>query len=112
MDISEGFQIEQPNIFVPWEISSEELTVVFSGHGLRRVVDNYFVIECISLGGLSHKLGFHFHPAPGGNIRFLEFFDNGCTDNASAFWLFQKHLEATFGKPTLTAPGDEGYPPL
>jgi hypothetical protein len=37
-------------------------------------------------------------------------FDNGYQDNASSFRTFQEHLEATFGKPTTSLPGEEEFP--
>jgi hypothetical protein len=110
MDISEGFQIEQPSILIPWSTSSRELTTNFRDLDLKQVNNNYIVTQCVSLKGLSHKLGCHFDLRPGLGIWYFELFDNGCQDYASSFLTFQKHLEATFGKPTTAVPGDERFP--
>jgi hypothetical protein len=110
MDISSGFQIEQPNIFIPWGISEAELVKLLRESNLRRVTDGYFVIQCSSLGGLSHELGFHFDARVGGHLVELEFFESSYSYGQSSFEAFQKHLEATFGQPTSTMPGTEGFP--
>ena len=110
MDISAGFQIEKPNVFVPWSTSSRELVTMFRDLDLKQVNNNYIVTRCVSLKGLSHKLGFHFDLRPGFGIRYFELFDNGCQGNELSFLTFQKHLEATFGEPTTVAPGEEGFP--
>ncbi len=110
MDISRGFQIEQPEIFVPWKISETDLRQLFDGQALRHVTDGYFTIHCASLGGLSHELGFHFHPRGGGVLFELEFFRKSYADLSASYQDFQRHLEATFGQPTLTTPGTEGFP--
>jgi hypothetical protein len=109
MDVSRGFQIEQPNIFISWGISEAELEEVFSGLDLRRVTDGYFVTHCSSLGGLSHKLVFHFDPRVGGGLVELEFFGTLYPHIAASFRLFQQHLESTFGQPTVTVPSTEGF---
>ena len=110
MDVSEGFQIEKPNVFVPWSTSSRELVTMFRDLDLKQVNNDYIVTQCVSLKGLSHKLGFHFDLRPGFGIRYFELFDNGCQGNALSFLTFQKHLEATFGKPTTAARGEGGFP--
>ncbi|HTU50009.1 MAG TPA: hypothetical protein VMF56_05405 [Acidobacteriaceae bacterium] len=110
MDISRGFHIEQPDILIPWGISEAELEKLFDGLDLRRVTNGYFVTHCDSLSGLSHELGFHFDLRAGSILRELEFFGGNFTDNSSSFQTFQQHLEATFGQPTTTLPGTEGFP--
>jgi len=109
MDVSKGFQIERPNIFVAWGITEAELVEALRETDLRRITDGYFVIDCVSLGGLSHKLGFHFNPRVAGRLNELEFFGTNSPDNASSFQAFQEHLEATFGQATTTVPGEEGF---
>jgi len=52
MEISEGFQIEQPELFIPWEISEEKLQTILDGQPLHHVTDGYYTTHCISLGGL------------------------------------------------------------
>ena len=110
MDISRGFQIEQPELFIPWKVSEPDLQQIFGGHPLRHVTHGYFTTHCISLGGLSHELGFHFHPRGGGVLIELEFFRTSYADQAGSYQEFQRHLEQTFGQPTTTTPGSEGFP--
>jgi hypothetical protein len=109
MDLSKGFQIEEPNVFVPWDITETQLQKCFEGSQLRRVTDAYFTTHCTSLSGLSHELGFHFYPRHDGRLAEFEFFRNACPDLATSYQAFQRHLEKTFGLPTLTSPGSEGY---
>jgi hypothetical protein len=110
MDICEGFKIDQPNILVPWRTSPEELRARFHGLSLQEINESYLVTRCVSLGGLSHKLGFHFYLPPRVGLWYFELFDNGYPDNPSSFRAFQEHLEATFGQPTTALPGEEGFP--
>jgi hypothetical protein len=110
MDISRGFQIERPEIFVPWETSEAELQQLFIGLPLRHVTHGYFTTQCESIGGLSHELGFHFHPRGGGILVELEFFSKSYPDLATSYQEFQQHLEMTFSQPTLTTSALEGFP--
>jgi hypothetical protein len=110
MEIAKGFQIEQPEIFVPWKISETDLQQRFSAQQLRRITEGYFTTHCISLGGLSHELGFHFHPRGGGVLIELELFRRSYLDLSASYQAFQRHLETTFGQPTLTTPGSNGFP--
>jgi hypothetical protein len=111
MDLSKGFHIEEPDVFVPWETPETQFKQGFKGLQLRRVTDGYFTTRCTSLSGLSHELGFHFYPRHTGNGRLLEFefFRSSFPDLASSYQGFQHHLEQTFGPPTSTVPGSEGY---
>jgi hypothetical protein len=109
MDISAGFQIEQPELFVPWKISETELQRIFVGQQLQHITQGYFTSHCTSLGGLSHELGFHFHPRGGGVLIELEFFRTSYADQADSYRDFQRHLEATFGEPTTTTPGWQSF---
>ena len=110
MDLGAGFQIEQPPVFVPWRVTEAELLGLLPG--LRHVTDGYYTTECVSLGGLTHLLGFHFEPRLGGRLVELEFFRRAYPDLKQSFDDFQAHLEATFGPPTDTAAGtwDEAMP--
>lgn len=110
MDISRGFQIEQPELFISWKISETELQQIFSAHPLRHVTHGYFTTHCTSLGGLSHELGFHFHRRAGGVLIELEFFRPSFTDQAGSYQESQRHLDQAFGQPTSTTPGSEGFP--
>lgn len=107
MDLGQGFQIEEPSVFVPWRTSEEELHALLPT--LDKVTRGYFVVECVSLGGLRHMLGLHLD-FPGGRLVELEFFRQSYPDQRASFDEFQRHLEATFGSPTRSGPGDEGFP--
>jgi len=110
MNISEGFQIEQPELLIPWKLPEADLQKIFCGQSLRHVTHGYFTTHCISLGGLSHELGFHFHPRGGGVLVELEFFRTSYADQAGSYQEFQQHLEQTFGQPSTSKPGSEGFP--
>jgi hypothetical protein len=110
MDVRRGFQIEDPLVFVPWRIATPDLRRLLPK--TTEVTSGYFVTECVSLGGLRHMLGFHFEPRDGGELVELEFFRRSYPDLRASFDEFQRHLEATFGRPTRTATGDEGLPAL
>lgn len=109
MDLPRGFQIEEPAVFVPWGISEPELLALLPskpGH----VTNGYYVIECTSLTDVRHMLGFHFEPRTNGKLAELEFFRRAYPDLRASFDDFQHHLEATFGPPDASVPGDEGLP--
>jgi hypothetical protein len=108
-DLSKGFQIEQPHVFVPWHTPETQFLDGFRGLHLRLVTHGYFTTHCTSLSGLSHELGFHFQPRGRGMPVEFEFFRNSCPDLPTSYDVFQRHLEETFGPPTLTSPGSEGY---
>ena len=55
-------------------------------------------------------MGFHFWPRGDGRLLEFEFFQGPFPDLAASYEGFQRHLEATFGQPTITVPGSEGYP--
>ncbi len=110
MDVVSGFQLEQPQVLVPWSISEKELQDLFLGRELRRVTDGYFVTRCTSLCGLLHSVGFHFAPRINGTLVEFELFGNGQAYPEASYREFQIHLETTFGPPTLTSPGTEGFP--
>ena len=110
MEIDKGFQIEEPPVFVPWKVREDDLKELFPGHSVCEVTNGYFTTSCVSMGGLAHELGFHFHPRGGGVLIELEFFRRAYPDQAASYSEFQKHLESTFGEPTSTSPGTEGFP--
>jgi hypothetical protein len=109
VDLSQGFQIENPQVFVPWGISEVELVdlVPLAPH---HVTTGYYVIDCTSLSGLSHALGFHFRPREDGKLRTLEFFRRSYLDMHRSFDEFQRHLEETFGPPASESDPYEGMP--
>jgi hypothetical protein len=110
MDLTTGFQIESPNVFVAWGVRPTKLKSLLTEHGLKRVTHGYYTLSCVSLNGLSHDLGFHFRPRWGGILNELEFFHRSYKELEVSFEEFQKHFEAAFGKPTNEQPGDQGLP--
>lgn len=109
MDIVKGFQIEDPNVFVPWSVSQSQLRELLARHGLRHVVEGYFTITCRSMGGMEHELGFHFEPRSGDFLFELEFFRRSYSDQNILYQEFQDRFEAEFGTPDFIKPGYEGY---
>lgn len=109
MDIEKGFQIENPNIFVPWSVSQSQLRELLSSQGLRHVTEGYFTITCKSMGGMTHELGFHFEPRSEDSLKELEFFRRSYSDQKKSYQEFQDHFEAVFGKPNHVKTGHEGF---
>lgn len=108
--LREGFQIEEPSVFVPWDVTEQQLRELLEPHGLRKVTFGYFTLSCRSLGGLSHELGFHFIPRNSDHLTELEFFRAKPTvELHHSFDEFQHHLELTFGPPTRSVPGQAGF---
>jgi hypothetical protein len=110
MDLISGFPIESPNVFVPWGISESQLKSLLVEHGLKQVTHGYYTLSCVSLDGLSHQLGFHFHPRHRGTLNELEFFRRSYESLKVSFDDFQKHFEQSFGKPKIEESETEGYP--
>ena len=110
MDLTTGFQIDDPAVFVPWAVSEADLRTLLAAHGLRKVTAGYFTLSCRSLGGLQHELGFHFKPPGGDRLDELEFFRRAYTDDEASYREFQRHLERTFGSPTRSRDGSVGFP--
>src|SRR5260370_41785799 len=102
MNVSEGFQIEIPDTFIRWGISESELIVALSAAHPRHVTAGFYTIECVSLGGLRHKLGFHFEPLANVCLVSLDFFRNEkkVPRLVTAFKEFQEHFESTLETPT------------
>lgn len=109
MDILRGFQLEVPDLFVPWGISESDLRGLLEGYGLQRINDGNYTVSCVSLGGLAHELAFHFFPRSGGILKALEIFRPSANYKVY-FEEFQKHFEACFGKPTKEQRGEDEFP--
>lgn len=116
LDLSEGFQIEDPAVFVPWGIAEENLQSLFPTE-LTQVTAGYYTTECHSLGGLRHYLGLHFHPRQDGTLHELELFQQDWQEApaeqsalAASFGTWQEHLELAFGPPTQQTIGDYNLP--
>lgn len=121
MDIAEGFQIEQPSIFVPWGITRLQLESLFHGRDLERGIDGgYLLRHCRGLSGLILSLGFRFNRAAGtlceieavlGKTHFKVRHSRNkmrCIPLDVQYDEMQAHLEATFGTPAISSPG-EGF---
>jgi hypothetical protein len=109
MDLTIGFQLDDPRTFIPWEITQADLQRCL-GNRLRKVTHGYFTISCSTLNGMSHELGFHFEPRHSDHLTELEFFRRSYRDQVSSFRDFQTHFEEAFGPPTRQTDGTEGFP--
>lgn len=109
MKIEEGFKINEPDVFIPWNIKEKALSRKLKKYGLRKVGSGYYTIACEPLIGLRCMLGFHFELTKNGILEYLEFFRKDYSDIKKSFENFQFHFEKTFGKPTSERDGDEGY---
>jgi hypothetical protein len=111
-----GLQLDDPNAFVRWGIGEDDLVRLVGTERLKRVTDGYYTMSCKSLGGLAHRLGFHFLPREGGRLAYLEFFQPQPQDLARSFDEFQRHLVAAFdepnsyGQPFVEEPGKRRLP--
>jgi hypothetical protein len=110
MNISKGFQIKQPNVFVPWRVNENVLTELFSGYNLRKVSNGHYTLSCVSLNGLHHELGFHFHPRANGVLMEMEFYLKSPRSLTQSFKMLQRHFEAAFGAPTAARCVRRSYP--
>jgi hypothetical protein len=105
-----GFQLDDPNLFIPWDITQKKLIDLFQGHELKQVTNGYFTTSCISLGGLHHRLGFHFEPQKSNTLKKIEFFRDDYSDLEFSFNEFQKFFENQFGYPSKSYPkSQEGF---
>lgn len=78
---------------------------------MHKVTKEYLTIECISLGGLKHRLGFHIDNKSLNRLYMLEFFRDLYPDYNESFRDFQEHVELTYGKATMEFPmNSEGFP--
>jgi hypothetical protein len=109
MNIEKGFNIESPPVFIPWSIGQRGLRKLLCEHGLRHVTAGYFCMSCVSMGGLSHELGFHFRSRWRSRLAELEFFRKSYPDQRKSYDDFQRRFEAVFGPPTRREEGSEGF---
>ncbi|KAB2877580.1 hypothetical protein F9K33_16115 [bacterium] len=109
MTIDNGFKIDHPDVFVPWDIEEKQLMKLFNGQRLVNVSTGYYTIDSESLNGLKCTIGFHFEPRKSGLLKELEFFRANYTDQVKSYEEFQRHFEQAFGRPTQTSVGTEGF---
>jgi len=106
MNLSKGFQIEEPNVFVPWNTTEAQFQQTFDRLHLRHMRHGYYTTRCVSLSGLALDLMFVFYPKGLGELRF---YISSQPSLEASYRVFQQHLEGTFGPPTLSSPGSEGF---
>ena len=109
IDIDKGFQIDRPNIFVPWDIDEKTLKDLFKGQELKHVTIGYYTINCTSLDSLNCMIGFHFDPRLNGRLNELEFFRMNYDNQQKSFEEFQNAFTNSFGQPSSTTKGNEGF---
>lgn len=109
MNIQEGFKIDEPDVFIPWDIDEQILTQKLNEYDFKHVTTGYYTISCKSLNGLNCMLGFHFEPRKNGLLNELEFFRTDYLDQEKSFTEFQFYFENEFGKPTSESKGNEGF---
>lgn len=112
MDLKIGFQLEDPDVMVPWSISPVELEQLIVSSSLERVTEGYYTTPVQCLGGLRCMLGFHFEPPQEGMLQELEFFRSRSSHYSQfgSFEEFQRHFEAAFGRPTRASQSSEEFP--
>ena len=108
MNIVECFQIEDPEITISWDIDRDSLIKLFDGREFRKVTNDYYTANCISLGGLQCYIGFHFHNKQG-KLKELEFFREDYSNLEASYNEFQVHLESSFGIPKKGEIGYDGF---
>ena len=109
MNLTHGFKIDKPDIFVPWDIDEKALTNLFERYKIKQVTTGYYTAQCCSLDNLNCMIGFHFEPRTNGKLNELEFFRIKYDDQKKSFDEFQSNFEKEFGQPTRYSMGTEGY---
>jgi len=127
LDILKGVQIDEPNIFVPWDIDENDFTNMFKNHSVYLVVEKNYSVKDVTILGESHcNIGVVFNKTMCkiGVSRDICEEDNSLKDKSiktpedfhaylkKSFGIFQTALESAFGKPTkreesTTAPNFE-----
>jgi hypothetical protein len=108
-NLKRGFQINEPSIFVPWDIDETTLKSLFKGNDLKYVTAGYYTAVCTSLNGLKCIIGFHFSPRTNGKLNEFEFFRKDYSDRQKSFDEFQAVFVQTFGNPSSTTKGREEF---
>ena len=110
LTLQEGFQIEDPPIFVKWGITEAELVKTVGAAALQRVAERYYTMSCTSLGGLRLKVSFQIEPTTAGNLVAFVFYRQEHRDLDESFDDFQSHLVGTFGEPSWEGESWIGLP--
>lgn len=107
-NLHEGFQIEIPSTFVPWIIKESVMFDLFNKK-ISKVTSGYYVLKnTVSLGGLKCNIGFHFNKTTE-TLRKIEFFREIKLPHAKSFEEFQTYFEKSYGKPSESNKGTEGF---
>jgi len=109
MDITQGFKIDKPDIFVPWGISINEFHEILpedwrNNDNFRKVTKSYYCISGAALGLESTDIGFHFKR---NQLNQIELFDPNQKDMNEGFKIYQSSLIKEFGTPARTIEYDD-----
>ena len=105
-DIQMGLLISDPEVFVPWSMSEEDVPVLFRNCPVTFVTEGYYVMKGATLfGNLICNIGFHFD----NTLRRIEFFRNEYEDLRKSYDGFQRSIERVFGKPTNQSTDETGF---
>jgi hypothetical protein len=105
----DGFTTEDPALLIPWGLSRKDLIRLLEPHGLKQVTPDVYALSCTALNGIPLKLSFRFDSHYGKQKYLLSLDRIDQCDLRGSFEEFQRHLEATFGEPTTTKNGEEGF---
>lgn len=101
-DLKEGFYLEEPSLFVPWTISEYDFTALLGFRQPTRLFRGSYWVNGLALQGLPLNLRFHFE-----DYQFDRMELRLCNDKLpfeESFPLMQKHIEATYGPPSVVYP--------
>ena len=97
-DIIDGLKIDEPSVFIPWELSVEMLSTNMYEYQLSRVSNNYYTLRGARLfNALICNIGLHFNNV----LKKIEFFRDDYSDLHKSFHDFQRVFENVFGKPIM-----------
>lgn len=98
-DILKGLQIDEPKIFIPWDIDEKTFAELFKNHGVSMVAEKYYFVKGVTvLGERNCNIGAYFDKT----LRKVGISrDNyaGYKDYIESFKTFQNALIREFGQP-------------
>ena len=119
-----GIQIDNPKVFIPWDISEMDFVELFKCHGIDFVVEKNYYVKNVTLFGENHcNIGVTFEKT----IRKIGISRDNCEEDNSlkdkliktpegckiylekSFKSFQIALEKEFGKPTKRSKNETGF---
>ncbi len=107
--IHKGFHLGEPDVFVPWGITEDDLFAIIPKDNLHHVTGGYYTLPCRVLGVLEIMIGFHFDDFTK-NLYKFEFFRTSYPDLKVSYDEFQEYLEKLFGEPHKSIGGGDGFP--